>query len=121
MKSILLLSLIALCSSAYATQPATPASPHQGMKMMPMSAPEIPLTQQGTVKSAINVPMYTYIEADLGKKTIWLATSTVAVKKGDTIHFDEGMVMTNFYSKSLKRSFPSIVFVNRAVVANAKK
>jgi hypothetical protein len=31
------------------------------------------------------------------------------------------MVMTNFYSKSLKRSFPSIAFDNSLVVDNGKK
>jgi hypothetical protein len=31
------------------------------------------------------------------------------------------MVMTNFYSKTLKRTFPSIVFVNSLVVDTGKK
>ena len=114
MKTAALLLALAACSAQAAT-PATPANPHTGM---PAASPhEIALTQHGTVLSTINVPMYTYVEVDLGKKKIWLATSTIPVKKGDTIRFDDGMVMNNFYSKTLKRTFSSIVFVNHAAVA----
>lgn len=79
------------------------------------------LTQSGTVLSTINVPTYTYVEVSQGKKTLWLATTISGVKKGDTVRFDDGLVMNNFYSKSLKRTFPSIVFVNSLVRDSAKK
>lgn len=99
---------------------ADQANPHAGMKMPAMAPQADNLTQTAKVISTINVPTYTYIEASQGNKTIWLAATTVAVKKGDTIRFDEGMIMNNFYSKGLKRNFPSIVFVNKVVVASAK-
>jgi hypothetical protein len=85
------------------------------------AAPEIPLQQKARVLSATNVPQYTYIEVTQNKKAVWLAASTVAVKKGDVIRFDDGMVMTNFHSKSLNRTFPSITFVNRVVVTQEKE
>jgi hypothetical protein len=112
---------LSVSASAFAADPAMPANPHSGMKMQPMMAPapQAPsLNQTAKVLSTINVPSYTYIEASQGNKTIWLAASTVAVKKGDTIRFDDGMVMNNFYSKVLKRNFPSILFVNKVVVAS---
>ncbi len=84
-------------------------------------APEIPLPQKARVLSITNVPQYTYIEVTQNKKNLWLAASTVAVKKGDVIRFDDGMVMTNFHSKSLNRTFPSITFVNRVVVTQEKE
>ena len=118
MKLFFLLPMLALSAAVFA---AEPANPHAGMKMQPMSAPGTRLTQQGLVLSTINVPTYTYIEAAQGKKTIWLATTTMAVKKGDVIRFDDGMTMNNFYSKSLKRTFPSIIFVSHAVVDSAAK
>jgi hypothetical protein len=122
MKSLFLLPVLALSASLFAAEPAAPANPHVGMKLPTAMAPrEIPLTQQATVLSTISVPQYTYIEAAQGKKTVWLAASSMAVKKGDTIRFDDGMVMNNFYSKTLKRTFPNIVFVNRAVVGGDKK
>lgn len=85
------------------------------------SAPEIPLPQKARVLSATNVPQYTYIEVTQNKKTLWLAASTVAVKKGDVIRFDDGMAMANFHSKSLNRTFPSITFVNRVIVTREKE
>lgn len=122
MKSLFLLPVLALSSSLLAAGPTAPADPHAGMQMPAATTPrDIPLTQQATVISTINVPTYTYIEAAQGKKTIWLATSSMAVKKGDVIRFDDGVVMDDFYSKALKRTFPSIAFVNRVVVGGDKK
>ncbi len=120
MKTLFLLSALALSSAAFATEPAHPASPHGGMMMPGMGAPA-PSMQQARVVSIINVPDYTYIEAAQGKKTVWMAAPTVAVKKGDNIRYDEGMLMSNFYSKTLKRTFPSIYFVSRVVVVADKK
>jgi hypothetical protein len=111
---------LSVSASAFAVDQAAPANPHAGMKMPAMAPQSDNLTQTAKVISTINVPTYTYIEASQGNKTIWLAATTVAVKKGDAIRFDDGMVMTNFYSKGLKRNFPSIVFVNKVVVASAK-
>jgi hypothetical protein len=135
MKSLFLLPVLALSATLLAAEPATPPNPttppnphaglpnpHTGMKMPAVTAPqEIPLTQQATVISTINVPQFTYIEAMQDKKTIWLATSSTTLKKGDVIRFDDGAIMENFYSKTLKRNFPSILFVNRVVVSGDKK
>ena len=71
------------------------------------------LTQKGEVLSVIDAPGYTYIEVKQGGKKQWLAAQTVAVKKGDEIRFDDGAVMSNFYSKTLKRTFPKITFVDQ--------
>lgn len=120
MKLIAALFALSISTVAFAADQTAP-NPHAGMTMMPSKASQAGvLTQTAKVISTINVPSYTYIEASQGSKTIWLAASTVAVKKGDAIRFDDGMVMNNFYSKGLKRTFPSIYFVNKVVVASAK-
>jgi hypothetical protein len=116
MKTFSILLALTLSTSALAAAPAAPANPHAGM-----AAPQPVLGQSGKVLSTISVPSYTYVEVSQGKKTMWLAATTSAVKKGDMVRFDDGMVMKDFYSKSLKRSFPSIVFVNSLVVDNARK
>jgi len=121
MKSFSILFALALSTSAFAAAPAAtpaaaPVNPHAGMEMH-----KTMLSQSGKVLSTMDVPSYTYVEVSQGKKTMWIAATTAKVKKGDTVHFDDGMVMNNFYSKSLKRTFPSIVFVNSLVVDNAKK
>jgi len=79
-----------------------------------------PLTQKAQVLSTINVSQFTYLEVTQDNNTRWLATTTSAAKKGDTIQFDNGTLMTNFTSKILNRTFPSITFVGRVVVSNDK-
>ncbi len=118
---ILFVLLALAVPPAFAASPLLPANPHKGMTNPPMAAPAAALTQTGRVLSTIDVPQYTYIEVSQGKKTLWLATNTIKVKKGDIIHFDQGMVMTNFYSKSLKRTFPRVLFVSMVVVEKGGK
>lgn len=120
MKSILALLVLTAFASVAVAAPADPHAAGNNM-MMPRHEVSITMSQKGKVLSAINAGQYTYIEVSQGKKTMWLAASAVAVKKGDVIHFDDGMIMTNFHSKTLNRSFPAIRFVNRVVVANKKK
>ena len=115
MKSVSILFALMLSTSAFAADPAM-VNPHAGM-----GAQKPMLAQSGKVLSTISVPSYTYVEVSQGKKTLWLAAATSPVKKGDMVRFDEGMVMHNFHSKSLNRTFPSIVFVNSLVVDNVRK
>ena len=70
----------------------------------------------GKVVSSIDASIYTYIEVSENGKTVWIAAPTVAVKKGDTIGFDEGSPMANFFSKSLNRTFEMVYFVGKAAV-----
>ena len=118
MKLPALLVAAALSSSAFATHAANPANPHPDMPGM--AAPKATLTQQGPVTSVMNAGGYTYIEVSQGKMSRWLATNLLAVRKGDQIQFDEGMEMRDFYSKSLKRTFPSIYFVSYVTVSKGK-
>ncbi len=70
----------------------------------------------GKVISTMDASIYTYLEVSENGKTLWLAAPTVKVKKGDTVGFDEGSPMANFYSKSLNRTFDVIYFVGKAAV-----
>jgi len=74
------------------------------------------LPNQGVVASTIDTGMYTYIEVSQGDKTVWIAATTMEAKKGDKIGFDDGAVMTNFFSKTLNRTFPQVIFVGKAAV-----
>lgn len=130
MKLLPLLFAASFAFPALAAEPAAQKDPHAGMSMSgnphagmggAMGMPMMALTQEGTVLSTIDVPSYTYIEVSQGKDTHWLAAATVKVKKGDKVRFDDGMRMTNFYSKTLKRSFPSISFVNKVEVGGKSK
>ena len=114
---------------ASAPMAAFPAGhPAMNASNMPQNASELPksmqtaslppLTQTAKVLSTINASQFTYIEVTQDNNTRWLATTTSAAKKGDTIRFDNGTVMNNFNSKILNRTFPSITFVGRVVVGN---
>ena len=80
----------------------------------------VDLTQSATVISTIDIPQFTYIEVKQNNQTRWLASRTVAMKKGDTIQFDHGETVENFNSKALNRTFPSITFINHATVVKNK-
>lgn len=119
MKVIPAVLLALAVSSAAAAQPLPPG--HSGLNTQGKGAPAAKLPQEARVMSSVDASGYTYIEVSQNKKTLWLAGTKVAVKKGDVIRFDDGMVMTNFKSKSLNRTFPKVTFVNRVLVTNEKE
>lgn len=65
------------------------------------------------VVEVIQVESYTYILARENGAEYWLAAPTIQAKKGDTLYYENGMMMTNFESKELKRTFDKILFVDR--------
>jgi hypothetical protein len=113
--SLLMLGAMLMSGASYAAAP--PA--HQLPVIAAASAAELPY--KGKVISTIDVNQYTYIEVAQDKKVIWLAAPTVAVKKNNTIRFEDGAEMTNFRSATLNRTFPSIRFVGRVLVVNDAK
>ena len=100
--------------SAVAVAAEAPAAKQAAGTMIVAANNQMP--HKGKVLSSIDASIYTYIEVSENGKTMWLAAPTVAVKKGDTVGFDDGAVMTNFYSKSLNRTFETVIFVGKAVV-----
>ena len=121
MKPFLLLAALAVVSTSVLAQSMPSGHPPMGAAKDGKGAPEAALPQKAKVLSAIDAGQYTYIEVTQNKKSLWLAGTKVAVKKGDVIRFDDGMVMTNFNSKTLNRTFPAVTFVNRVVVTNEKE
>ena len=121
MKTFSFLFVLAAVSTIAVAQPLPPGHPPMTTKSEGKGVPDAQLPQKAKVLSSIDAAGYTYLEVTQNKKNLWLAGSQVAVKKGDVIRFDDGMVMTNFKSKTLNRTFPSITFVNRVVVTNEKE
>ena len=72
---------------------------------------------QGKVLDTMDASIYTYIQVSSNNGTVWIATTTTKVAKGDTISYpDDGVVMKNFTSKSLNRKFDKIIFVDKMSV-----
>ena len=90
----------------------------KAQRKLDKSMQEAELSHKGKVLSIIETSMYTYIELTENGKTIWIAAPSIKVKKDDMIRFSDGAAMPNYYSKSLNRTFESVIFVGKAVVAN---
>jgi hypothetical protein len=74
----------------------------------------------GKVLETMDANIYTYIQVSTDKGPTWLAVSQTKVAKGDTISYPNGNVMTNFTSKSLNRTFDSIIFLDKVKVEKKK-
>jgi len=92
-----LLLVASLAATVSATETPTPPP-------MPGSA----LT--GTVLEVKDVDSYTYLRLKTKNGETWAAVGKAQIKKGATVSIENTMVMTNFESKSLKKTFPTIVF-----------
>jgi len=69
----------------------------------------------GKVTQTMDAAGYTYAEVDTGKEKIWAAARKTVLRKGDMIAFSTVMPMQNHYSKSLKREFSVVYFVNQFI------
>lgn len=67
-------------------------------------------TVAGEVLEVKDVDSYTYLRLKTKDGETWAAVNTASVKKGAKVSIDNAMVMKNFESKTLKKTFPSIVF-----------
>jgi hypothetical protein len=70
----------------------------------------------GTVLQSHTTGGYTYAEVQTEDGVVWLAGPTTSVEDGETLAWSEGMLMQNFESKTLERTFQEIYFVDRLVV-----
>lgn len=55
---------------------------------------------------------YTYIKGEENGKEIWVAVREMPVEKGDIYYYSNAMEMNNFESKTLNKTFASILFAN---------
>lgn len=86
----------------------------------PAAKPDEPLT--GKVLQTISGGGYTYVE--LRKKSgdkVWIAVTSADLTVGSQQTFNPGMVMRNFESKTLKRTFAEIIFTELATTAKGKE
>ncbi len=65
---------------------------------------------KGKVVETINAAGYTYLQVETGQGKVWVAIPESKVQVGQEVTCNPGMEMTNFQSKTLKRTFDKIVF-----------
>jgi hypothetical protein len=77
-----------------------------------MSAPEPEaIAHTATVLETMSSAGYTYIRVEEKGKKFWVALPETQVSVGETVSFYEQMLMENFTSRSLNRTFDRILFV----------
>ena len=88
--------------------PQLPATPNHGGVQV-QQAQDVKLV--GTVVETFNAASYTYVKfKDDSAKEQWAAILKVDLKQGQKIEVNQQMVMDNFQSKSLNRTFDRIIF-----------
>lgn len=119
MKTCYLAILLGTLSiSAVAAPPPGHPSPAMAAEMLAPATAAKPseLPHEGRVISFTHANEYTYIEISNANATHWLAAPKTELKTGNLIRYKEGSTMTSFYSKLLKRTFPSIMFIGQISV-----
>ena len=99
--------------NAFGTSKSAPAA----------AASEVPGSITGTVLETMDSGGYTYMKIDTGMGQPWVAVPQSPAKVGEKVTAMPGMVMKNFTSKTLDRTFDAIVFsggIAGAVKAPAK-
>lgn len=96
--------------------PGHPAMPAQAQGMPPghpampgASAPQ-GIVVSGKVVETFDAGGYSYVAVEQDGKRTWVACPKVKVSVGQKVSFQAGRVMQNFTSKTLKRTFDTIVF-----------
>lgn len=71
----------------------------------------------GVVLETTNASRYTYVKINTGKGEAWAAGPAFAVKVGDRVVAEQGMVTKNFTSKSLNRNFDELYMAGSIAIA----
>ena len=67
------------------------------------------------VKAVEQVPNYTYLLVKGKGPEYWIAVSSTEIKVGESITYQGGMLMENFHSKELNRTFEKVIFLEDLV------
>jgi len=63
------------------------------------------------VLEAIDAGTYTYVRLEFDKKEFWAAITAMPVDTGKTYYYKESILMRDFHSKQLQKTFDSILFI----------
>ncbi len=97
MKTFTALATLLLAGAVLTTaQAAPPAPPSPGLK--------------GEVLETRDVDSYTYLRLKTAQGEVWAAVPTTGTKKGAQVTIGNSMVMRDFESKALHKTFDQIVF-----------
>lgn len=95
--------------------------PQKSIAMPGVSAPSNEQVVSGVVKQTMDASGYTYMLVQSNGKDVWVAIPETPVKKGAEVQYYEGMEMKDFNSKTLNRTFSSIIFSSGIAVDKAEQ
>ena len=75
-------------------------------------ASAIPMENRGMVLESQSAAGYSFLRVQREDGQIWIASLTTAAEAGQTVAWTQGIVMQNFDSPTLGRTFESILFVD---------
>jgi hypothetical protein len=102
MKILSIICMLMITTSAWASE-------------SPASSPTESAVVKGEVLEVLNVENFTYLRLNTHAGEMWTAVINTPVKKGTIVTIKDVIVMSNFESKILKRTFPTILFGNLVV------
>lgn len=97
MKTLLAACMLAAAPFVWAAGPGAPQGPAA-------------VAIAGEVLEVQNVEGYTYLRLKTAQGDTWAAVPTAPVKKGAKVTVQNVTVMSNFESKTLKKTFPTVAF-----------
>lgn len=115
MLTLVFISLLALTLATGCQQEQPQPAEQQAAPQAQQQAPAA-MGKSGTVVETMNAAGYTYVQVDTGSEKIWAAAPEFTVAVGDAVVIPEGMAMPNYESKTLERTFESILFVDQVLV-----
>ncbi|MEH6471446.1 MAG: hypothetical protein V7752_09350 [Halopseudomonas sp.] len=109
---VLLAVWLLVCSVVHAAPPPGHPTTDQAAEIMGIDATaEMP--NRGQVIEVIDSNSYTYIQVQVSdQQRLWLAAPRLVLVLGQYIDYPQGVVMRNFYSKKLQRTFDQVWFVS---------
>jgi DNA/RNA endonuclease YhcR with UshA esterase domain len=118
---VIISGLIACGNGTSKTEPKVPTDQLSKTSSQLPDAPTLG-AGSGKVVQKLDANIYTYIQLDDGTgNETWAAVPKTQLEIGELIALKGGMVMRNFYSKTLNRTFDSIIFATGVVRAAGDK
>lgn len=77
-----------------------------------------PKSHTGTVIYSQKAGKYMYIKLDENGKEVWLATFPLKVTGGDKVEYIGGIIMKEFHSNAMNKTFDTILLITRIRVLN---
>ncbi|HEY3401203.1 MAG TPA: hypothetical protein VGK03_11295 [Geothrix sp.] len=117
--SLLLIAAAAIGCNSNKSQAPVVAAPVQGAPAPQAQAPAAGLSITGKLLERIDASPYCYLKIKTASGEVWAAVPETKVEKGTEVTVAGAMIMRDFESKTLKRTFAEVYFGTLAPAGGA--